>query len=303
MRSKPLSYFAAGVVFVLLSGRARAVTWGADYFPNVLLTTQQGNTVRFYDDLLKGKRVVINFIYTRCGDSCPLETARLGQVAKILGDRMGREIFFYSISVDPVRDTPAELKAYADRYRAGPGWLFLTGQKPDVDLIRRKLGAAPRRGQNDVTDHTTSFIIGNEATQQWTRDSSVDNPQYIAAIIRDWFAYENHQPVKSYALAPPLPASVSDKGAYLFQSRCAPCHGIGQGDGVGPDLRGVTRARDRAWLAQFIAEPNRALEDHDPIATALFNRYQQVRMPNLRLNRVDVEALLGYLEKQDTASH
>src|SRR5258708_14847101 len=89
----------------------------------------------FYDDLIKGKVVAIDLIYTHCMDSCPLETARLAQVQKMLGDRVGRDIFFYSISIDPDNDTPEELKAYAEKYHAGPGWLFLTGKKEDVELI------------------------------------------------------------------------------------------------------------------------------------------------------------------------
>ena len=80
--------------------------WGANYFPNVPLTTQDGATVHFYDDLLKGKAVAINLIYTHCQDACPLETARLAQVQHLLGDRVGKEIFFYSISIDPDHDTP-----------------------------------------------------------------------------------------------------------------------------------------------------------------------------------------------------
>src|SRR5713101_8920088 len=75
--------------------------WGADYFPNVQVTTQDGATVRFYDDLLKGKSVAINLIYTSCKDECPLETARLVQVQRLLGDRVGKDVFFYSISIDP----------------------------------------------------------------------------------------------------------------------------------------------------------------------------------------------------------
>src|SRR5256885_6799647 len=75
--------------------------WGADYFPNVLLTTQDGTAVRFYDDLLKGKAVAINLIYTSCTDECPLETARLVQVQRLLGERVGKDVFFYSISIDP----------------------------------------------------------------------------------------------------------------------------------------------------------------------------------------------------------
>src|SRR5262249_47422860 len=159
-------------------------------------------------------------------------------------DRMGRDVYFYSISVDPVRDTPAELKAYADRYRAGPGWLFLTGKKSDVDLVRKKLGMGARPEENEITDHTTYIVIGDEPTGQWTKDSSFDHPQYIAAIIRDWFGYgKGGQAVKSYAESPPLPDYIKDRGAYLFQSRCAPCHSIGEGDGVGPDLRGVVQNR------------------------------------------------------------
>src|ERR1051326_8188136 len=90
--------------------------WGANYFPNVVLTTQDGVKVHFYDDVLKGKSVVIDLIYTSCLDSCPLETARLAQVQKMLGDRVGKEIFFYSISIDPKRDTPKVLKQYAKNY-------------------------------------------------------------------------------------------------------------------------------------------------------------------------------------------
>ena len=83
--------------------------WGGDYFPNTLLTDQDGRQVRFFDDLIKGKVVVINFIFTSCSDSCPLETARLRQVQKLLGDRVGKDIFFYSISIDPLSDTPGVL--------------------------------------------------------------------------------------------------------------------------------------------------------------------------------------------------
>src|SRR5437899_10033968 len=79
--------------------------WGANYFPNVELTDQYGHKLRFYDDLLKGKIVVIEQFYTHCIDICPLETARLVQVQKMLGDRVGKDIFFYSISIDPKRDT------------------------------------------------------------------------------------------------------------------------------------------------------------------------------------------------------
>src|SRR5688572_13588667 len=107
----------AGAAALLVAGGVPAANpWGADYFPNVPLTTQDGKTVRFYDDLLKGKKVAINVIFTSCTDVCPLETANLAQLTKQLGDRVGRDVYFYSISIDPKRDTPEVLKAYAEKF-------------------------------------------------------------------------------------------------------------------------------------------------------------------------------------------
>ena len=103
--------------------------WGGSHFPNVDLITHEGKKVRFYDDLIKGKVVAIELIYTTCKYSCPLETARLVQLQKLMGDRMGKDVFFYSISIDPEHDTPAVLKDYAEKYHVGPGWLVLTAGK------------------------------------------------------------------------------------------------------------------------------------------------------------------------------
>ena len=216
--------------------------------------------------------------------------------AHLLGtDHLGRDIWFYSLSIDPKHDTPATLKAYADSFHAGPGWLFLTGKKEDIGLIRKKLGLYARTGEDQLTDHTTSVMIGNEATGEWIKDSSLDNPQYMATIVRDWLnagkGFENK--TATYA----IPDHAADKGGYLFNSRCAACHTIGGGDSVGPDLQGVTHRRDRTWLTHFITAPNEMLAQKDPTATALFTKYKQVTMPNLRLSEVDVKALLGYLEK------
>src|ERR1700712_4975071 len=80
--------------------------WGASYFPNIELVTQRGERVRFFDDLIKDKVVAINFIYTTCTDACPMETARMVEVEKLLGARLGDDVFFYSISIDPAHDTP-----------------------------------------------------------------------------------------------------------------------------------------------------------------------------------------------------
>ncbi|HSB68566.1 MAG TPA: SCO family protein [Candidatus Methylomirabilis sp.] len=280
--------------------------WGADYFPNVPLLTQDGQMVRFYDDLLKGKAVAINLIYTSCQDSCPLETARLAQVQQLLGERVGRDIFFYSISIDPKRDTPAVLKAYMEKFHVGPGWLFLTGKKADIDLLAKKLGLSSLTDAENRDGHMASLMLGNEPTGQWMRNSAVDNPRFLATTISNFLqSWAAQKPGKSYAEAAPLPMPAQGKhlfaGQYLFQTRCAACHTLGQGDRIGPDLLGVTARRDQGWLARFIQRPDQMLAEKDPLATALFAQYKNVQMPNLRLGPGDVEVLLAYLEAQSAA--
>src|SRR5712691_12362232 len=153
--------FAGAVVFLSVGFAFAADRWGADYFPNVPLITQDGITVHLYDDLLKGKSVAINVIYTSCQDECPLETARLAQVQRLLGERMGKDIFFYSISIDPRRDTPEVLKAYADKYGVGPGWLFLTGKPEDIKLVTKKLGLSRGSDTANKDGHTASLMVGD----------------------------------------------------------------------------------------------------------------------------------------------
>src|SRR5215813_3141420 len=289
----------AAVAFLLTTATASAgdaSRKGAAYFTNVELTTQFGNTVRFYDDLLKDKIAVIELFYTSCTDRCPLETARLAQVEKMLGDRVGKDIFFYSISIDPQRDTPQVLKAYAEKFRAGPGWLFLTGKKEDIELISRKLGLYTEPDSSDRDGHAPAVLIGNERTGQWIRNSALDNPRYLAVMIGNWLNswQTGSQAAKSYTEAPRL--SITDRGQYIFASHCAACHSIGGSDRIGPDLQGVTGIRDRAWLTRFIQTPEKMMSEKDPVATALFEKYQQVKMPNLRLADADVNALLNYLE-------
>jgi len=278
--------------------------WGADYFPNVTLITQDGVKVRFYDDLLKGKSVVIDLIYTHCVDACPLETARLLQVQKKLGDRVGKDIFFYSISIDPTHDTPKVLKAYAEKYHVGPGWTFLTGKKSDIDLISKKLGLYSEPDPNDRDGHTPMVLVGNEPSGQWLRNSATDNAAFLANMIGNWLnSWKNSKPVEasaSYEQAPKI--DISDKGRYIFTTHCAACHTIGHGDKIGPDLLGVTNVRDHGWLARFISTPDKVLAEKDPTATALYKKYNGVNMPNLRLTPEELHSLIDFLERQ-SATH
>jgi protein SCO1 len=267
----------------------------------VALTTQHGTTVRFYDDLLRGKAVAINLIYTSCKDECPLETARLVQVQRLLGDRFGKDIFFYSISIDPARDTPEVLNAYAKKFGVGPGWLFLTGKAGDITLVARKLGLSRGNDAASRDGHTAILMVGNEPTGQWMRNSAVDNPRFLATKIGSLMGWRELQPGTSYADAAALRAP--DTGAYVFQSRCSACHSIGKGDSVGPDLAGVTTRRDRGWLARYLRAPDRMLAEQDPIAIELLAKYKNVPMPNLRLSDGEIAVLLSFLERQGQASH
>jgi protein SCO1/2 len=273
---------------------ARAATrWGASYFPNVTLLTQDGTPLRFYDDLLKDKQVAINVIYTSCKDECPLETARLVQLQRLLGERMGKDIFFYSISIDPLNDTPEVLKAYAAKFGVGPGWLFLTGKPEDIKVIVKKIGLSRGSDSANKDGHTASLMVADVAAGQWMRNSAVDDPRFLASTIGSFLGWRNQKPGKSYAEARPLNVG---QGEYLFGSRCSACHTLGQGDKMGPDLAGVSARRDRAWLARYVAQPDRMLADGDPTAVALSEKYKTVRMPNMHLGSADVAAILSYVE-------
>lgn len=287
------------IASVPASAIAQNARWGANHFPNVTLTTQHGQRVRFYDDLIKGKIVAINLIYTSCKYACPLETARLAQVQRLLGERMGRDVFFYSITIDPEHDTPAVLSKYAETFQAGPGWLFLTGTRADVDLISRKTGLYSPPNPANRDGHTPYLLVGNEVTGQWLRNSGVDDPRFLATTINTWLnSWRTAQrPARSYADAP---AVATTPGEYAFTKHCAACHTVGRGDRIGPDLAIVTTTRNRAWLTRFIIAPDVVRAEGDATALAVAAKYRPAIMPALGLGRADVTQIIDYLERQAT---
>jgi protein SCO1/2 len=161
--------------------------FGADYFPNITLTTHEGRKVRFYDDMLKGKTVVINFMYTHCAGSCPRTTANLVNVQRALGTRVGRELFMYSITLKPEEDTPEQLRQYAAAHGVQPGWLFLTGKPADIERLRRKLGFVDPDPVVDAdrSSHIGLVRYGNEPRGRWAGCPALSNPAQIVRSI-EW---------------------------------------------------------------------------------------------------------------------
>ena len=159
-------------------------------FPNVTLTTHEGKKVKFYDDLLKDKIVLINFMYVKCEGKCPGTTANLVKVQKLLGKRIGKDIFMYSITLKPDEDTPEKLAAYARAYKVGPGWQFLTGDPKDIELLRQKLGFIDRDPVRDAdkSNHIGMLRWGNEPHTLWAGCPGSLAPNKIVKEISlvDW---------------------------------------------------------------------------------------------------------------------
>jgi protein SCO1/2 len=293
----------AGLMFCWSAPTVAADGPDKSRFPNTELITQDGKTVHFYDDLVKGKIVAIDFIYTTCQYACPLETARMTQVQKKLGDRVGNDIFFYSISIDPEHDTPTVLKAYMEKYHIGPGWTFLTGKKKEIELLTRRLGVYDDPGIN-ADGHLPHLLIGNDATNTWIRANALDNPSFQARMIGEFLDNFKHTDFRAEQQKKSGDGSAIanfDRAKYVFVRDCGACHTVGQGDKVGPDLLGVTRTRDRQWLVRIIQQPEQLLKENDPLAMALVKKYNNVRMPNLMVNDDELVLLLDYIQAETAA--
>ncbi len=152
-----------------------------EYFTDLPLFTQDGKPVRFYTDMLRGKVVLISFIYTNCTDICPILMPNLVRIQELLGDRSGRDVSLISISVDPEDDTPEELNKYGEKYGAKPGWTFLTGKKENIDWVVYKLG----QYTEDFEDHTMLFLVGDVKNARWAKMRGDMAPEAVAARLLD----------------------------------------------------------------------------------------------------------------------
>jgi len=149
------------------------------YFTDVELVTQNGQKVKFYSDLLQGKVVIINSFFATCQGSCLPLNQNLAKVQEALGDRLGKDVYILSISVDPTVDTPPNLNAYAKKLHARPGWYFLTGAKENVDFALKKIG----QFVDDKQDHLNIFIIGNERTGLWKKAFGLAKSEELVKVV------------------------------------------------------------------------------------------------------------------------
>jgi protein SCO1/2 len=154
-------------------------SWWFERFGNATLRTHEGESVRYYDDLIKGKQVVINMMYATCEGQCPIVTSNLVKVHHALKGRMGKDLFFYSITVKPEDDDPVALKDFAEMHRALlPGWLFLTGDPYDIETIRYRLFRHDHiLFDTDISTHVGKVRIVNDNTRRWTHANPF-NPTY-----------------------------------------------------------------------------------------------------------------------------
>ena len=152
--------------------------------PDVEVLDQHGNELHFYSDLIKGKTVAINFIFTNCTTICPPLAATFARLQKEMGDKIGKDVHLISISVDPLTDTPERLKAWGAKFKAGPGWTFVTGEKQEMDKLLNALGAAVSKRE----DHTPAMIIGNDEKGVWTRTYGLAKINQIVGVINDVMA-------------------------------------------------------------------------------------------------------------------
>ena len=166
---------ASGVSDTDVDARAR------EYFTNLEVISQDGQRLRFYDDVLKGKVVAVSFIFTNCQGACPLMTRNLTLVRDMLGGQVGNSIHFVTISLDPVRDTPAAMKAFADKHDADQeGWLFLTGQPENLKHIVSRLGSYTE----DLEAHSTVLLAANVRNAHWTKIPPTVPPDGVAQRLR-----------------------------------------------------------------------------------------------------------------------
>lgn len=181
---------AAGQGHAGTAGAARPMSRAASrgYLPNVPLVAHTGESFNFYDDLVRDRIILLNFFVVQCSEGrCPAANQNLRKVQDLLGERMGKDVFFYSVTLEPEKDTVPVLKEYAeDIFEVKPGWLFLTGRPDDIELLRRRQGffdPDPERDR-DVSNHSSSGRLIVDSKESWSMVALGTSPRNIHSAIR-----------------------------------------------------------------------------------------------------------------------
>ena len=142
---------------------------------------QDGVTRQFGREVIGDRLVVVDFIYTDCGTLCPLQSSILADLQQKLGSRLGRDVSFISLSVDPLTDGPDRLKAEAERYGARPGWHFLTGRPKDIEVILTGMQAWVQTPE----DHPGFFLVGSATEGNWSKLDGLPSPDLLLQKLDD----------------------------------------------------------------------------------------------------------------------
>lgn len=158
----------------------KSESFSSTKIPDAQVLDQHGKQLNFYTDLIKGKTVAINFLFTTCTAICPSLAATFRRVQQDAAAR-GLDVQLISISVDPTTDTPERLHDFAMKFKAGPRWTFVTGDKARIDSVLQSLGAAV----SNKNDHTPMILIGNEASDYWTRAYGLTSPVKLVDLLAE----------------------------------------------------------------------------------------------------------------------
>ena len=155
----------------------------AKLFPHVVVQDQHKRKAWFYEELIKDKLVLVNFTSSKGENYYPI-VENMVKVQEMLEDRLGKDVFMYTITTDPYRDNPDTLKALADKY--GAKWQFLSGAPEDIKQILASFNA---RGNL----HALSWV-GNEKLGRWLNKPSRLHPLYIAESVARLSTGKHHKP-------------------------------------------------------------------------------------------------------------
>ncbi|MGJ0430892.1 SCO family protein [Methylobacter sp.] len=174
-----ITLLITGVLIAVVPDPAPKTIASSAALPNAELQDQNGASVRFVSDVAGNRIMALNFIYTDCQTACPVVSGIFSKLQSRLGDKLTKDVRMVSLSINPATDTPERLKAYAERFHAAPEWLWLTGEKAQVDALLKSLGVY----STDVANHAPIILVGDPVRGEWTRFNGLSSPDTIAARI------------------------------------------------------------------------------------------------------------------------